>query len=150
MTDHDDRFLDVLSQEYRPDPQSHDHVDRFKRSVKRRVRLSILVRVSACLVLIGVLGTASWQTWFGHGAETTAPALTVNQSPSSQSEQVAADTGNWADTLQTAWLEIDDLVSFDDTILIEEDSDTMGVQLPDSMIVVAGIVELTDGKDAYP
>ncbi len=151
MNENDDRFRDILGREYRPEPQSHVGADDFKRAVNRRVRHSIVMRISACLVLIGVLGTASWQTWFvDDGVEIRTPMAASGEAGKTVSKQRGEEPENWVDALQTAWLEMNELVSFDDTAFLDENNDDVGLELPDSMMVIAGIVDLTDGKDPYP
>ena len=68
------------------------------------------------------------------------PAYVTQQQNSSES---------WLVSLDGAWDDLDDLTQLEDIEFDEADTDQLGLDLPDTMWVIAGIVELTNESETY-
>ena len=56
---------------------------------------------------------------------------------------------SWLVSLDGAWDALDDLTQLEEIEFDEADDDQIGLDLPDTMLVVAGIVELTHESETY-
>ena len=148
MNDNNEHIKSLLTQTYRPPPQSSQEREIFHRQVRRRVKRSVMLRVATASVLASALALFVWQS---SSAPSSIMPPSIGQTEVAQSLIVEASPNPiWSDVLVDAWSAIDDLATYELSELEDTDDHYIGIDLPESMMVIARIVDLTDGKDMYP
>ena len=142
MNESKEYITSLLAQTYRPPPQSPQEREVFHRQVRRRVKRSVLIRVATTSVLVSVLALFIWRPSF----ETRPVMLPSIEQTESSPPLIVESSPNptWPDALVDAWSEIDDLAT-DELFELQDMGDHyIGIELPESLMVIAGIVDLTD------
>lgn len=147
VNEHEESLKTMLANAYRPDPQTVEDALNFDDEVHRKIRRSVTTRVAMISAIVCVLAFFSWRVWDRpmltdpvSVAHVGTPAYVTQQQNSSES---------WLVSLDGAWDDLDDLTQLEDIEFDEADTDQLGLDLPDTMWVIAGIVELTHESETY-
>ena len=149
MNHTDKDIKSVLTQTYRPQILSTHDAAAFDRAVHQRVKRSIAVRIAVIGAIALMLATTSWQLLVT-ADEKKAPSATQDGLVNSDRPVVDERAQeSWPVILMSAWDEIDDVATTDLGLFDSNLGSNFGAELPDSLTVVSGIVELAYGKDSY-
>ena len=139
----------AIDRAYRPDESSGDMDGNYQKTIAGRVRHIMVRRTLATLAVVGIAATMTWNwEWTAH--RSSVPLASAEQAQGIPRAADEAKEVHWEATLTEAWHDAVETYSFTQLDVPSLDSELSDFDLPNSMVVVAGIVDLTVMKEGNP
>ena len=147
MNEREEDLKTMLATMYRPQPHTVEDERNFDKEVFRRIRKGVMTRVALVSAVVCVCTFFSWRVWDKPMlTDSVSVARVGTPTPVTQQEN---SSESWLVSLDGAWGALDDLTQLEEIEFDEADDDQIGLDLPDTMLVIAGIVELTNESETY-